>query len=1128
MLKFTYVKMSLVDSILNIFLGDKGKKDIKEVSPIVDLILKCEDEIKDISNDDLRSITASFKSEIEELKKPFNSEIDGIKEIINNSDNIEENENNYKKIEKWEQAYLDKLDEYLNSILPKAFAVVKETTKRFTENTEIIVKANDNDEKLSTSRSYVTLKKENSIWSNSWDAAGKSIIWDMIHYDVQLIGGIALHNGKIAEMQTGEGKTLVATLPVYLNALSGNGVHVITVNDYLAKRDCAWMAPIFEFHGLSVDCIDHYKPHSQERKNAYLSDITYGTNNEFGFDYLRDNMANKNEDRVQRQHSYAIVDEVDSVLIDDARTPLIISGPIPQGGNHEFNELKPKISSLVQIQRQLVTKILSESKKLYQDGNIEEGSFKLLQSFRGLPKNKALIKFLSEDGVKQSLLKTENFYMQDNNREMPKVDADLYFTIDEKNNQIELTDKGIEHLSSDVNDSNFFVLPDISIEIANVEKKGLEIEKEAEEKEKLYAEFSEKSERIHTLNQLLKAYTLFEKDVEYVVMDNKVKIVDEQTGRIMDGRRYSDGLHQAIEAKENVKIEDATQTFATITLQNYFRMYRKLSGMTGTAVTEAGEFLNIYDLDVMVIPTNKPIVRDDRNDLIYKTKREKYNAVISNVIDLTQKGRPVLIGTTSVEISELLSRMLTRQNVKHNVLNAKLHKKEADVVAEAGKAGIVTIATNMAGRGTDIKISDEIKDNGGLAIIGTERHDSRRVDRQLRGRAGRQGDPGSSQFYVSLEDNLMRLFGSERVSKMMDKMGHKEGEVIQHSMMTKTIERAQKKVEENNFGIRKRLLEYDDVMNLQRTVIYKRRKNALDFNRLKVDIANMIYETVDSIFSNSKENNDFKSFEFDLIRYFSVTSPISKDDFEKGDEIKCIEKTYQLVLEYYEKKNKENATKVFPIVKNVYENPQNKFERIVVPFTDGKKTMNIVTNLKDAYESDGKELINDFEKNISLAIIDDSWKTHLRKMDELKQAVQLAVHEQKDPLVIYKFEAKELFFSMIDQLNKDILTFLFKGSLPSQNPNEIREDRQTRRREKYNTSKEEVLNSDELANRNRQVGSNVSSNQSVVETVVRETRKIGRNERVKIKNIQSGETKELKFKQAEPLLQTGNWNIIEN
>ena len=938
--------MSIVDSILNIFLGDKGKKDIKEVSPIVDSILSYEKEIKDISNDELRSVTDTFKSEIKSLKKPFYDEIDKVKKLIENSEDIEQNEANYKEIEKIEGSYLDKLDEYLNSIIPKAFAVVKETTKRFKENTEIKVKTNEFDEKLSVHKPYIKIEKNTSIWSNSWDAAGKSIIWDMVHYDVQLIGGIALHNGKIAEMQTGEGKTLVATLPVYLNALSGNGVHVITVNDYLAKRDCAWMAPIFEFHGLSVDCIDHYKPHSQERKNAYLSDITYGTNNEFGFDYLRDNMAHKNEDRVQRQHSYAIVDEVDSVLVDDARTPLIISGPIPQGGNHEFNELKPKISSLVQIQRQLVTKILSESKKLYAEGDIEQGSFKLLQSFRGLPKNKALIKFLSEDGVKQSLLKTENFYMQDNNREMPKVDADLYFTIDEKNNQIELTDKGIEHLSSDVNDPNFFVLPDISMEIAEVENKELDIEKEAEEKERIYTEFSEKSERIHTLNQLLKAYTLFEKDIEYVLMDNKVKIVDEQTGRIMDGRRYSDGLHQAIEAKENVKIEDATQTFATITLQNYFRMYRKLSGMTGTAVTEAGEFLNIYDLDVMVIPTNKPIVRDDRNDLIYKTKREKYNAVISNVIDLTQKGRPVLIGTTSVEISELLSRMLTRQNIKHNVLNAKLHKKEADVVAEAGKAGIVTIATNMAGRGTDIKISDEIKNNGGLAIIGTERHDSRRVDRQLRGRAGRQGDPGSSQFYVSLEDNLMRLFGSERVSKMMDRMGHKEGEVIQHSMMTKTIERAQKKVEENNFGIRKRLLEYDDVMNLQRTVIYTRRKNALDFSRLKVDIANMIYETVENIYSESKEKNDFKSFEFDLIRYFSVTSPISKDDFENGNELNCIEKTYEVVLDFYEKKNKENATKVYPIVKNVYENPQNKFERIVVPFTDGKKNNEYCNKLK--------------------------------------------------------------------------------------------------------------------------------------------------------------------------------------
>ena len=1120
--------MSIIDSILNVFLGDKGKKDVKEVTPIVNSILKIEEDLKNISNDDLRSITNSFKKEIQELKNPFYDKIEKIKETISQSENIDENEKRYNEIEKVENNYLDSLDKYLDSILPKAFAVIKETTKRFNNNIEIIVKSTPFDEKISSNKTYVKLNGDNAIWSNSWDAAGKKIVWDMVHYDVQLIGGIALHQGKIAEMQTGEGKTLVATLPVYLNALSGNGVHLITVNDYLAKRDCAWMAPIFEFHGLSVDCIDYYKPNSEERRRAYMADITYGTNNEFGFDYLRDNMAHKSEDRVQRQHSYSIVDEVDSVLIDDARTPLIISGPVPQGGNHEFNELKPKISSLVQIQRQLVTKILADSKKLFNEGNIEDGSFKLLQSFRGLPKNKALIKFLSQDGIKQSLLKTENFYMQDNNREMPKVDAELYFTIDEKNNQIDLTDKGIEHLSKDVNDQNFFVLPDISMEIANVESKNLKIEEEAEVKEKLYNDFSEKSERIHTLNQLLKAYTLFEKDVEYVLMDNKVKIVDEQTGRIMDGRRYSDGLHQAIEAKENVKIEDATQTFATITLQNYFRKYRKLSGMTGTAVTEAGEFLNIYKLDVMVIPTNKPIARDDRNDLIYKTKREKYNAVINNVIDLSKQGRPVLIGTTSVEISELLSRMLERQNVKHNVLNAKLHKKEADVVGEAGKAGIVTIATNMAGRGTDIKINDEIKDKGGLAIIGTERHDSRRVDRQLRGRAGRQGDPGSSQFYVSLEDNLMRLFGSDRVAKMMDKMGHKEGEVIQHSMMTKTIERAQKKVEENNFGIRKRLLEYDDVMNVQRENIYKRRKNALDGNKLKVDIANMIYQTVANIYDNSKINNDFKAFEFELIKCFSTTSPVTKDEFEKNNDAEIINKTYDVVLNFYKEKNKENSIKVFPIVKNVYENPQNKFERIVVPFSDGKKTMNIVTNLKDAYESNGQELINDFEKNISLAIIDDTWKTHLRKMDELKQAVQLAVHEQKDPLVIYKNEAYDLFESMINQLDVDILSFLFKGGLPSNNPNEIREDRQARRKEKYNTSKEEVLNSDELANRNRQVGANVSQKQNIIETVVRENRKIGRNERVKIKNIQTGEVKEIKYKQAEPLISKGNWNIIEN
>ena len=1120
--------MSILNSILKIFVGDKAKKDLKEISPIISEInLKQEKYIK-FSDDKLRNKTQEFKSEIKKLKKTFQDDIDILNEKIVNENDIDKKENFYNEIEKIEEYFLDELDKLLNKILPDAFCIIRETARRFSENSKIIVSANDFDINLSSSKSYVKIKNKKSEWSNNWDAAGKNIIWDMVHYDVQLVGGVVLHNGKIAEMQTGEGKTLVATLPVYLNALTGNGVHLITVNDYLAKRDCAWMSPIFEFHGLSVDCIDHYKPHSIERRNAYLADITYGTNNEFGFDYLRDNMAHKLEDRVQRKHSYAIVDEVDSVLVDDARTPLIISGPVPKGNNHEFNELKPKILSLLQIQKQLVTQVLSESKKLFNDGDKENGGFKLLQAFRGLPKTKALIKFLSEEGVKQTLLKTENYYMQDNNREMPKIDADLYFTIDEKNNQIELTDKGIDHLSKDVNDQKFFILPDISTKISEIENKKLKSEDEAEEKEKIYNDFSTKSERIHTLNQLLKAYTLFEKDTEYVVMNNKVMIVDEQTGRIMEGRRYSDGLHQAIEAKENVKIEDATQTFATITLQNYFRMYRKLSGMTGTAVTEQGEFWDIYKLDVVEIPTNKPVIRKDENDLIYKTKREKYNAVINNVSEIVNQDRPVLIGTTSVEISELLSRMLNIKNIRHNVLNAKLHKKEADIVAQAGNAGIVTIATNMAGRGTDIKISDEIKERGGLAIIGTERHDSRRVDRQLRGRSGRQGDPGSSQFYVSLEDNLMRLFGSDKVSKMMDRMGHKDGEVLQHSLMTNTIERAQKKVEENNFGIRKRLLEYDDVMNLQREVIYKKRKNALDVNRLKVDVANMIYETVESIYLKSKEKNDFKSFEFDLIRYFSITSPIDKEEFENVDLNKILDDLYTLVLKHYERKNIENSKKVFHVIKNVYENPQNKYERIVVPFTDGKKTMNIVTDLKRAYESDGRELINDFEKNISLAIIDETWKTHLRKMDELKQSVQLAVHEQKDPLLIYKFEAKELFFNMIDQLNKDILTFLFKGDLPSNNPNEITEDRQTRRRENYNTSKEEVLNSDELATRNRNVGTNASSNNSVTQTIVREQKKIGRNERIKIINNQTGEVKELKYKQAEPLINTGKWAINDN
>ena len=1119
--------MSLLNSILKVFIPNKSKKDLREAEPIVKKIHEKGFYLEKLNNDQLRSVKTDLKKQITDLKKPFQSKIDEIKKIISKSTNIDENEKNYNKIDKIEGEYLDQLDLLLDKILPTAFALVKETAKRFASNKYIEVSSSDMDAEYADTKNYVSIKNGKAIWSNTWDAAGKEIIWDMVHYDVQLIGGIALHKGKIAEMQTGEGKTLVATLPVFLNALTGNGVHLVTVNDYLAKRDCTWMAPIFEFHGFRIDCIDKYKPHSIERKNAYLADITYGTNNEFGFDYLRDNMANRDVDRVQRKHSYAIVDEVDSVLIDDARTPLIISGPVPKGNNHEFEILKPKISSLVQTQKQLVTKILSDSKKLIMSGDNENGGFKLLQAYRGLPKSKALIKFLSEEGVKQTLLKTENFYMQDNNREMPKIDADLYFTIDEKNNQIELTDKGIDHLSDNINDSNFFILPDLSSEIANIENENYSSEKEAEKKDKIFNDFNEKSERIHTMNQLLKAYTLFEKDIEYVLMNNKVMIVDEQTGRIMEGRRYSDGLHQAIEAKENVKIEDATQTFATITLQNYFRMYRKLSGMTGTAVTEEGEFWDIYKLEVTEIPTNKPVIRDDRNDLVYKTKREKYNAVIDCVAELSNSGRPVLIGTTSVEISELLSRMLTRKKIHHNVLNAKLHKKEADIVAEAGKSGIVTIATNMAGRGTDIKISDNIKNKGGLAIIGTERHDSRRVDRQLRGRSGRQGDPGSTQFFVSLEDNLMRLFGTERVSKMMDRMGHKEGDVLEHSMMNSVIERAQKKVEENNFGIRKRLLEYDDVMNMQREVIYKKRKNALDVNRLKVDVANMIFESAESIYLDAKNKNDFKDFEFNLIRCFGITSTISKNEFESQDEVKLVNSLYKSILENYERKNLENINKVFPIIKNVHENPKNRYERIVVPFTDGKKTMNIVTNLKSAYDSKGKKLIDDFEKNISLAIIDETWKTHLRKMDELRQSVQLAVHEQKDPLLIYKFEAKELFFSMIDNLNKDILTFLMKADLPSRDPNEIKEDRQTRRQQAYKTSKEEVLNSDELARRNRDIGGNVSQKNNMVETITREKRKIGRNERVTVRNMQSGEKKELKFKQAQNLINSGNWIIVE-
>ena len=1120
--------MSFINSILNVFVGSKSKKDLKEVEGTVKEILNFEKDYTKLNHDELRKKTTHFKNLIEETRKPFKEQIDSLNKKIQSSKNIDEKDNYYNEIDKILELSNAEVENTLNNILPQAFAVVKETAKRFKENSKIKVKASEFDLRLSSEKSYIKIEGDFVTWSNSWNAAGKEVTWDMVHYDVQLIGGIVLHKGKIAEMQTGEGKTLVATLPVYLNALTGNGVHLVTVNDYLAKRDSAWMAPIFEFHGLSVDCIDHHSPNSEERRKAYNADITYGTNNEFGFDYLRDNMAHSNKDLVQRKHAYSIVDEVDSVLIDDARTPLIISGPVPKGDVHEFNELKPRIFDIVKKQKELLTQVLSKAKKLISEGNNEEGGFYLLQVYRGLPKSTALIKYLSQEGIKQLLQKTENFYMQDNNREMPKVDVDLYFVIDEKNNQIELTDKGIDTISNKNEDPNFFVLPNLSIELSEIENKNLELSKEVEEKEKIYNDFSTKSERIHTLNQLLKAYTLFEKNTEYVVMDNKVKIVDEQTGRIMDGRRYSDGLHQAIEAKENVKIEDATQTFASITLQNYFRMYSKLSGMTGTAITEAGEFWDIYKLDVVEIPTNKPIARKDQNDLIYKTKREKYNAVINDVTGISEAGRPVLIGTTSVEISELLARMLTIRKIKHNVLNAKLHKKEADIVSEAGNAGIVTIATNMAGRGTDIKISEQIKSDGGLAIIGTERHDSRRVDRQLRGRAGRQGDPGSSQFYVSLEDNLMRLFGSDRVAKMMDRMGLEEGEVIQHSMMTKTIERAQKKVEENNFGIRKRLLEYDDVMNVQREIIYKRRRHCLQGERLKVDIATMIYDTCEIIVSNSKMSNNFKDFEFELAKIFSIESDFSEDDFKSFDAEEIFSKTYSKAYDHYNSKMISSAEKVFPVIKNVYENPSNNFQRIVVPFTDGKKTLNVVSNLEDGYNSKGKTLVNDFEKNISLAIIDEAWKVHLRKMDELKQSVQLAVHEQKDPLVIYKEEAYKLFGSMIEKVNKDIILFLFNGTLPSKDPTNIREERRVRRQQKFNTSKEEVLNSDEIASRNRKAGENVSQSNNYVETVVREAKKIGRNEKVTIKNVSSGETKKMKFKLAENLIKKGEWIIFND
>ena len=1022
--------------------GSKSERDIKAIQPYVNKIKDEYSKLTNLSHDELRAKTIEFKARIQEYLKEIDAEI---AELKNKSDDTNTDMSAktevYEKIDKLTKDRDKKLEEILLEILPEAFAVVKDTARRLTENSVLEVTASDFDRELAARKPNVTIQGDKALWSNSWIAAGNEVKWNMVHYDVQLIGGIVLHQGKIAEMSTGEGKTLVGTLPTYLNALSGQGVHIVTVNDYLAKRDSEWNGPLFEFHGLSVDCIDKHQPNSPQRRDAYKCDIVYGTNNEFGFDYLRDNMTQTPDAMVQRKLHFAMIDEVDSVLIDDARTPLIISGPIPMGDQHEFYQLKPRIERLVNAQKAYINTVFNEAKKAIAAGDTdpEAGGLALFRSFRGLPKDKALIKFLSEGNHRQILQKVENYYMQEQNRHMPKADKELFFVIDEKNNQVELTEKGIELITASGEDPSFFILPDVGSEIADIEKSTASLEEKATRKEELLRDYSIKAERIHSINQLLKAYTLFERDDQYIVDEGKVKIVDEQTGRIMDGRRYSDGLHQAIEAKENVKVEDATQTYATVTLQNYFRMYHKLSGMTGTASTEAGELWEIYKLDVVEIPTNRGIQRHDKEDFIYRTAREKYNAVAQEIQNLTEQGRPVLVGTTSVEISELLSRMLKLRGIKHNVLNAKLHQREAEIVAEAGHPGQVTIATNMAGRGTDIKLTEEVIKAGGLAIVGTERHESRRVDRQLRGRAGRQGDPGSSQFFVSLEDPLMRLFASERISNIMVKMGVEDGEVMQHSMLTKSIERAQRKVEENNFGIRKRLLEYDDVMNSQRTVIYTKRKNALFGERLDVDLNNAIYDVVEDVVTESKEGGSYEEFQIEVIRLFAVDPAVTSEEYTSSSIPALTDKLFDQIISHYEQKAKHIAAQTLPVLTNVMAERGDMIENIVVPFTDGIRGIQVATNLKKAIETEGKEVFRSFEKGVVLALIDEAWKEHLREMDDLKQSVQNAVYEQKDPIIIYKMEAFNLFKGMLSSMNKEIVSFLFKGEIPGQAPQQVQE-----------------------------------------------------------------------------------------
>ena len=1087
--------MAFVTKILGKILGNKSERDIKEISPLIEQIKKEYERLNSKSNDELREETDEVRKTIKKKIEPEENEIESLRAKAEEVE-IQESEKLYEQVDKLEEVINEKIEEVLNEVLPTAFAIVKETASRFFENETVEVTAREYDKDLASERDSISIKGDKALWKNKWIAGGTEITWDMVHYDVQLIGGVVLHQGKIAEMATGEGKTLAATLPVFLNALAGRGVHLVTVNDYLAKRDAEWMGPIFEFHGLTVDCIDKHQPNSEARRNAYNADITYGTNNEFGFDYLRDNMSINPGDLVQRKHHYTIVDEVDSVLVDDARTPLIISGPVPKGEHQQFEELKGYVEKLYKVQRELVNQIFIDAKRLLTKENPteeerKEGGLLLLRAHKGLPKNKSIIKFLSSEGMKSILQKTENFYMQDNNKNMHIVTDPLYFIIEEKMNSVELTDKGIDLISQGFDDNEFFVLPDMGSAMAELENSGLPEEEIIEKKDKLLQDYAVKSERVHTINQLLKAYTMFEKDVEYVVIDNKVKIVDEQTGRIMEGRRYSDGLHQAIEAKERVKVEAATQTFATITLQNYFRMYHKLAGMTGTAETEAGEFWDIYELEVVVIPTNRPVIREDKEDLVFKTKREKYNAVSDEIVNLNKAGRPVLVGTTSVEISELLSRMLKMKGIKHNVLNAKLHAREAEIVAEAGRTGGVTIATNMAGRGTDIKLAPEVKKAGGLAIVGTERHDSRRVDRQLRGRAGRQGDPGSSQFYVSLEDDLMRLFGSGRITGVMDKLGLQEGEVIQHSMISKSIERAQRKVEENNFGIRKRLLEYDDVMNSQREVIYKKRKHALFGERLEVDVLNMMYDSVEELVNSYYGSDQFEDFNLELMRLLSMESPVSAEEFKQMNPGEITEKIYEKMIDGYNRKVETIAKQAFPVIKKVYETKSQTYKNIVVPISDGKRVFQIVCNLEKAYENKGKELVKSYQKQIVLNTIDESWKEQLREMDDLKQSVQNATYEQKDPLLIYKFESFNLFKMMVEKVNKDVVSTLMKGHIPIQSPDQIKQAEERKRIDmsRYKTQKSDMPGVD-----NPMEGANTNTGERSKPQPVRVEKKVGRND----------------------------------